>query len=547
MAPRERPDSVDTVIVGNGPSALILSFILHGNIPYYDIATPHPDPILNQKLQKTPCLLDIDIDDLTAHFSASRISYSTQALPVNVLLDTLLRPLADTNPNQYGSCVQWRYEPARGVDHVVLGNTASAGGQWADNPIAGSWDIGALSYAEMLSLPGYSLLEQLRMHSEKPIEEFLRPSRREVAEYLKVYPAMVGIEDSIYTNCNVDGVLRDGEGFFIRSHNLRCKHLVLASGTFSNLIPARPLLHPLLDLPNPICESDYPLLVVGSGFTAADVILSTPPNRKIVHIFKWAPDEHPSPLRACHPRAYPEYASIYRRMKLAAKKNLGPKEVFSPMRKRSNPLERPYWEDLYEGFPNTCIKAVIMHGSTATITLENNDQEFFKREVSSMQYVIGRRGSLEYLDENISAEVLESSLSSIGNVISGKTLRSKAEENLEVASNTFIIGSLTGDSLIRFAFGGCVYAAREIMRQTDNPIHDDIHSPLSVSKVKSKDHRHKSLNEHTKTEQNNYEYTNGCSSLDVDMKSRAMSNNSKRRRSELWKDSTWWSGGCTLS
>jgi len=547
MAPRERPDRVDTVIVGNGPSALILSFILHGNIPYYDIATPHPDPILNQKLQKTPCLLDIDIDDLTAHFSASRISYSTQALPVNVLLDTLLRPLADTNPSQCGSCVEWRYEPERSGEHVVLGNTANAGGQWADNPIAGSWDIGALSYAEMLSLPGYSLLEQLRMHSEKPIEEFHRPSRREIAEYLKVYPAMVGIEDSIHTNSNVDGVIRDGEGFFIRSHDLRCKHLVLASGTFSNLIPARPLLHPLLGLPDPMRKSDYPLLVVGSGFTAADVILSTPPNRKVVHIFKWAPDEHPSPLRACHPRAYPEYASIYKKMKLAAKKNLDPEQVFSPMRKRSNPFERPDWEDLYEGLPNTCIKAVTMHESTATIMLEDSDHRVFEREVSSMQYVIGRRGSLEYLDEKTSAEVLESSSSNMGSVISGKTLRSKAEENLEVALNTFIIGSLTGDSLIRFAFGGCVYAAREIIRRNDHPIDGNNHDPLSASAVKSEDHHHVCMNEHTRTEKNNYEYTNGHSSLDVDMKSRSMSVDSERRRSDLRKDSKWWLGGCTLS
>lgn len=430
---------------------------------------------------------------------------------------------------------------------MVLGNTANAGGQWADNPVAGSWDIGALSYAEMLSLPHYSLLEQLRKHSKKPIEEFHRPSRREVAEYLKLYPAMAGIEDSVYTNCNVDGVIRDGEGFFIGSHNLRCKHLVLASGTFSNLIPARPLLHSLLDLPYPACESDSPLLVIGSGFTAADVILSTPPDRHIVHIFKWAPDEHPSPLRACHPRAYPEYASVYRKMKLAAKKHSHPTQVFSPMRIRSNPFERPDCEDRYEGLPNTCIKAVIMHGSTATITLENNDREIFQREVSSMQYVIGRRGSLEYLEENVLAQILDSSWSSMGNVISGKSLRSKAESNLEVASNNFIIGSLTGDSLIRFAFGGCVYAAREIMRRKDNPVDNDIHPLLSASEVESNLYDHNGMNGYTRTGKNIHDFTNGHSSLDVDMKSRGMTINSQRRRIELHKDSGLWSGGCTIS
>lgn len=234
-------------------------------------------------------------------------------------------------------------------------------------------------------------------------------------------------------------------------------------------------------------------------------------------------------------------------MKLAAKKNSGPKQVFSPMRKTSNPFERPDCEDRYEGLPNTCIKAVVMHESTATITLENNDHEIFRREVSSMQYVIGRRGSLEYLEENVLAQVLENSSSSMGKVIFGKTLRSKAENNLEVASNTFIVGSLTGDTLIRFAFGGCVYAAREIMRRKDSPIGDDIHPLLSASEVQSNCAHHNSMNGHTRTGKNIHEFTNGHASLDVDMKSRAMTNNSQRRRIELQKDSGPWSGGCILS
>lgn len=138
MAPAQWPEQVDTIVVGNGPSALILSFILHGNIPYYNSVHPHPDPILHQRLQQAPCLLDVDISELTSHFAASRISYSTQALPINVLLDTLLRPLADTDPGEHKSCVEWRYEPLRKVEHLVLGDTTNAGGQWADNPVAGA-------------------------------------------------------------------------------------------------------------------------------------------------------------------------------------------------------------------------------------------------------------------------------------------------------------------------------------------------------------------------------------------------------------------------
>ena len=461
------PNLVDTVIVGNGPSALILSYILHGHIPYYDPSKPHPDPILHQKLCETPCLFDIDVQDLTAHFAASRLSYSTQALPINVLLDTLLRPLADTDPAKYSSCVQWRHEGERKVQHLVLGNTARAGGQWADNPVSASWDIGALSYSEMLSLPGHTFGKHYENTYGRPAPEFYRPTRREVATYLAVYPEAVGISDSIYTRQEVTGIRREDGGFRIDSHGICCKHLVLASGTFSNLIPPRPLLQPLNTLPRPNSMSQDPLLVVGSGFTAADVII-TQPNRKIIHIFKWDPDNRPSPLRACHPRAYPEYASIYRRMKIAAIEALGPQGVISPMRtKKSNPFfkERD-WDNVYEGLPNTYIKAVDLHDTRAVLTLETSDGKLIERVISNLEYVIGRRGSLSYIDESIAEEIGqglgEKPISRA--LISGRTLRPLVERTLELAPNVFITGSLTGDSLVRFAYGGCVFAARKIMR-----------------------------------------------------------------------------------
>ena len=471
------PQYVDAVVVGNGPSALILSYILHGHIPHYDPSKRHPDPILHSKLLKASYLLDLDVDDLTAHFNASRLSYSTQALPINVLLDTLLRPLADTEPEQLQSCVQWRREPDKSVSHVVLGNTPHAGGQWADNPVAASWDIGALSYLEMLSLPGYSFAEHYTtLHGKHPVD-FHRPTRREVADYLATYPERVGISDTIFRSTTVERIVRTATGFHIRSPDIHCKHLVLASGTFSHLIPTRPLLQPLLNLPPPPTLAAPPILVVGSGFTAADIIISTPPHQKIIHIFKWAPDERPSPLRACHPQAYPEYAGVYRRMKMAAIKSSGPKAVFSPLKRgKSNPFfESRNWESVYEGLPNTAIKGVKILDNGATVTLQGDDGSTFERKVAGLEYVVGRRGSLQYLDKSLQAEVLGYSGDSVGDAasISGLTLRTKVEENLEVAPDVFVIGSLTGDSLVRLAFGGCVYAAREMMRRKE------MSSPLS--------------------------------------------------------------------
>ena len=122
---------------------MILSYILHGNIPVYDVDSPHPDPILHAKLKKHQDLLTGDVDHLTEHFYGSRFPYSTQALPINVLLDTLVRPYGETDESSRKSCVKWIFDPSRAVPHIVFGKVAQTGGQWADNPVKASWDIGA--------------------------------------------------------------------------------------------------------------------------------------------------------------------------------------------------------------------------------------------------------------------------------------------------------------------------------------------------------------------------------------------------------------------
>jgi hypothetical protein len=504
MALQQSPElaDVDTIIVGNGPSALILSFILHGHIPYYRPVHPHPDPILHAKLSKSPRLLDVDVNELTAHFGASRLSYSTQALPINVLLDTLIRPLADTEPGAVKSCVEWRHEPETAVKHLVLGNTTQTGGQWANSLIAAGADIGTLSYAEMLSLPGYSLNDHQRALGKPPFAQFHRPARRDIADYLAAYPTAVGICDSFQLSTRVRDVARKSDGFYIGSHHRTCKHLVLASGVSSHLLPARPALQPLLQLPDHSGDLEPPLLVVGTGFSAADVIISTLPNRKIIHIFRWAPEERPSPLRACHPKAYPEYASVYRKMKEAAAKALGDYGLFSPLRRqKSNPFFDPKdWERLYEGLPNTYIAKAFVHNGMGKVILTGHDGKTFEREVSNLQYVIGRRGTLDYLDQPLLVDVLGPSVSENPRPpISSKSLRAKVEEDLEVAANVFVTGSLTGDTLIRYAFGGCIFAAREIFNRQHQNRKASAAQPVSPRQPiirRKRNHEHNVSNRH---------------------------------------------------
>lgn len=454
--------------IGNGPSALILSYILHGNIPCYDSSSPHPDRILHEKLldHHHDDLLNVDIDALTTHFSASRFSYSTQALPINVLLDTIVRPLGETDDAQKKTCIKWRYDPSRAVPHVVIGNTKNAGGQWVDDPVHASWDIGTLSYAGMLSLPGYTFDEHYKRRHGQTMPVFLRPSRREVADYLAAYPDQVGIAKYIHNGQRIARVSRKHDGFYIASHGLVCQNLVLASGIFDTIIPPPAMLGPLVSLNDDPLPSPDPILVIGSGFSAADVIISTPPDQKIIHVFKWDPTTSPSPLRGCHRQAYPEYAGVYRRMKFVALSSSNSRDRRPRMlRSQSNFEMSRDWDSTYEGLSNTVIIQVQRTSDGAgMVTFQRGDDPPFHRRVSSLSYVVGRRGSLCYLSEELRAEFLNTDC----HMISGQTLRQQANEDLEVAPHVFVTGSLTGDSLIRFAYGGCAYAAGKIMRRAQD-------------------------------------------------------------------------------
>ncbi|KAL9111689.1 MAG: hypothetical protein Q9227_003963 [Pyrenula ochraceoflavens] len=466
---RSLPPATDTIIVGNGPSALILSYILHGNIPQYNKNHPHPDPILHAKIKTLGDLLQLDVPTLTDHFAASRISYSTQALSLNVLLDTLVRPNSETDDREESSCIQWVCHPERAVPHVVVGNTVAPGGQWVDNPVKASWDIETLSYAGMLSLPAYSFSQFHQERYGSPLPAFTRPTRRQVADYLSRYPAQVGISDAIFCGQSLSQISRTKQGFLIGSHGVTCKNLVLASGIFCKPIPPRPLLRPLQRLSDgESSENDLPLLVVGSGFSAADVIISAPTAQKIIHIFKWAPKSAPSPLRACHQQAYPEYAGVYRNMKVAAMALRSQRPA--PARTNSSNILNRDWTSSYEGLPNTVIKDVKVSGRSAEVTFQPDKGPPVSRIIGSFAYVVGRRGSLDYLKPGLQAEVC-SSLED-ATMLSGQSLRTKALNSTEVAPHVFVVGSLTGDSLVRFAYGGCVFAAGEIIqsRESDGPI-----------------------------------------------------------------------------
>lgn len=443
---------------------MILSYILHGYLPFYSSNPPHPDPLLDVKLKAAPSLLNADVEALMAHFAASRLSYSTQALPVNVLLDTLVRPSVDIDEAGCTTNVEWRNVPERAIPHLVFGKPSQPGGQWTEDPHGASWDIQTLSYAAMLSLPGYSFADHHKKATGKELAPFTRPTRREIADYFRTYPAAVHIDDVFRCGEDLEGISRTADGFYIRSHDLYCKRLVLASGIFSEVLSPAPLLQPVLQTqPTPT----VPLLIIGSGFSAADAIISASPDQKILHVFKWSPEDRPSPLRSCHQQAYPEYAGVYRLMKRAALAASGAPQKQRPKYRRGTSafLEGRNWDELYEGVCNVEVIAVKMQKDLARITFRREDGTTFCRSVRGLVYAAGRRGTLGYLDSKLRSEVLGHE--GLDSTVSGQTLRAKAMEDLEVAPQVYIIGSLTGDSLVRFAYGGCVSTAGHLIDGRD--------------------------------------------------------------------------------
>ncbi|KAK6525017.1 hypothetical protein TWF281_011906 [Arthrobotrys megalospora] len=563
----------DTVIIGNGPSALALSYLLHGNEPWYTPSEPHPDSVLHRKLlkkaglsplsdsQQDVRLYDVlqtpkDYNDITCHFPASvSMSYSTAALPLNTLLDTLLRPLADVDLEESISRVGWRKANSDVVPHVILGEEPKAGGQWAGDEVwFGDEDdeesdngLKTLSYADLLSLPGYSIGDHYRQKYHKEMDTYYRPTRRLVAEYYATYPRKVGIEDVLFPGTSVTNVERinDKSGFnFLVSinsksklgstshdaHVIRCRNVVLGTGIFSHRLPPPPVYAPFfeskLETPNMLRNNPHnggitgadekaaqlPLLVVGSGYTAADAILCNKGKRPVVHVYRWDPEERPSPLRGCHPQAYPGYAGIYRQMKDAASK------------------KQSITNGTYQGYPNAIVTETAVDG-TVKLSVKSEDGTNQEKiiKVADIEVCIGRRGRLDYLAPALCKEIgiknidygsMESQnstrephapLTPVRTVASSRrysarprkpmlhpttsdtagkvwvrysSLRERVEQNIEVTPNVFIIGSLTGDSLVRFAMGGCVYSAGRIISNA-GPIPDSSDSSTAASETSS--------------------------------------------------------------
>jgi hypothetical protein len=134
------------------------------------------------------------------------------------------------------------------------------------------------------------------------------------------------------------------------------------------------------------------------------------------------------------------------------------------MRRQSSYFGHRDWDRVYQGLPNATIEAVKIKGSYGIVRIRQENGDTAEHSIGGLKYLVGRRGSLSYLDPKLRIELFQDPESNkeVSN-ISGNTLRLKVEVDTEIAPSVFIIGSLTGDSLVRYSFGSSVYAASKIL------------------------------------------------------------------------------------
>jgi len=137
----------EVIIIGNGPSAILLSFMLDGNWPYYDPIEPHPNEELHCRLTS---FLDYELkegdendeslgDDKNVNIwnkslVQSDLAYLCSGLtgrslnPVSILFDTLQHPDADFGSN-LSSTLTWKHHVKKKIDHLVIGQGVPGGAQ----------------------------------------------------------------------------------------------------------------------------------------------------------------------------------------------------------------------------------------------------------------------------------------------------------------------------------------------------------------------------------------------------------------------------------
>jgi len=478
----EKITETDVLIIGNGPSAISLSYMLSGWTPYYRPSGVSDDDLLHLRLSYQ-AKDHVPITEMNLQELSDGLEGRTSN-PVALVFDQLCRPYADIGLNM-PSQLRWERQENRAIKHIVVGKEIKPGGVWQN--IQG--DLKTLSRSLWMGLPDLDFkdfLDERRMMSGDPdhynAEERARVSH--VTEYYEYYVQKKGLQKNFINGCLVTSVeklavhpmhvdeesgeaicncSRDGDhkhedmweatcldlnedsktsGQVFR---IRAKNIVLAVGTsdLPNTVPApgtnlefvKHCVKNVAKELDDIEEGSDTVLVVGAGLSAADAIQTAhKKGLNVMHVFRETPCGNPVQMMKKLPKAiYPEYVQMYELM--------------------CGDLET----DWYRPYPHFKITEFL---ENQRVMLENElgDQEILEASIVLLQ--VGTSPDLSFMP-------LQGT--NLG-VVDGKKIDLK-HNPLDVDPFTnescsepglYGIGPLVGDNFVRFITGGAVAITQHI-------------------------------------------------------------------------------------
>ncbi|ODM98978.1 Oxidative stress-induced growth inhibitor 2 [Orchesella cincta] len=194
----------DVVVVGNGPSGIVLSYFLAGNWPYYNGCGESINEMLHYRLlaassaTKNPQNSSIVEQDL--RFLAQGLE-GRSTNPVALLFDILNHPDADLGL-ELPSLLEWQNNPKHAVEHVVLGK----------GPPGGAWqlmdgNVLTISLGCWMELPQMNFREWEATQEARCVRDS-RASVASVAQYYCDYVLAHRLEQYFVSNSEITEVTR---------------------------------------------------------------------------------------------------------------------------------------------------------------------------------------------------------------------------------------------------------------------------------------------------------------------------------------------------
>mmetsp|Transcript_72515 Transcript_72515/g.193358 ORF Transcript_72515/g.193358 Transcript_72515/m.193358 type:complete len:460 (+) Transcript_72515:17-1396(+) len=428
---------VEVLVVGGGPSGILLSLLLSG---YKGYAKPaqHPDPDVAKKLQSVDFALPV------TEWELAKVARGLQGRANNeicVLLDQLHLPSAESL-RDYPSLLEMRREPKDARSHVVV--TQTVGGMW--EAMNGTW--ATLSPGSWMQLPGWTL-DAFLSSTGRVANSQDRLERSIVADYYKAYVSHFDLSNSFLPGSRVEKVAkRDGGGWSVEvltsdgQRTIHADNVVLAGGSYS--LPRR-LSIPGEDLPFVSHRSKLTgppagtTLVVGAGLSAADLIIALLRARKhVIHIFRTRADQTKIVDKfGRFSQMYLEYFQLSELMKGKLR------------------------SDLYKPWPSSQLVGVDEGGRCSV----SQDGRLEYVQADEVRVLVGSSPDLTFLPEGVVSPPRTRGVLTSGDENPHEVFVDVDPGTFEASPGLFAVGPLRGANFVRFLVGDAFGVVSALERQ----------------------------------------------------------------------------------